>query len=260
MGRAKGFGWLKAMSAPAEAGPGHRLVVCLGASIVHGSVSFNFVDLLRERLGPKGFRFVNAGVNGDLAYNVLQRLEQVIRTQPDFVVVLVGTNDIMSTLSERAESRYMRRKGLPQGPTLDWYRENLEAIVNDLRQRTKARIALSTLPPLGEDLTSRPNQTIARYNDAIRGVAEKYHAVLLPVYESLAEYLRSAHREPGRAVEGSGLMWEAILRHSILRQSFDKISEKNGFLLTIEGIHMNSRGGTMIADQVEAFILSPPPV
>jgi hypothetical protein len=55
-------------------------------------------------------------------------------------------------------------------------------------------------------------------------------------------------------------MWEAILRHSILRQSFDKISEKNGFLLTIEGIHMNSRGGTMIADQVEAFILSPPPV
>ena len=243
-----------------KAEPGNRLVVCLGASIVHGSVSFNFVNLLKEKLGSKGFRFVNAGVNGDLAYNVLQRLDPVIAARPDFVVILVGTNDAMSTTSERAESRYIRRNGLPQRPSLDWYRENLEAIVDNLQQRTGAKIALSSLPVLGEDLTSVPIQLISRYNEAIKGVAEKYHVVFLPVFESQVQYLRSAQHGPGRSFQGFGLLWRSILRHRVLGQSFDKISEKNGFLLTIEGIHMNSRGGTMIADQVKAFLLSPPPV
>jgi len=242
-----------------EAKSGDRLVVCLGASIVYGSDSFNFVDLLKERLAPRGFRFVNAGVNGDLAYSVLQRLDAVTRVQPDFVVILVGTNDVMSTMSERAERRYVRAKGLPQRPTLNWYRENLEAIVSTLQQRTGAKIALSSLPVLGEDLTSEPNRIIGRYNDAIKGVTEKYRVAFLPVYEAQAEYLRSAQRAPGRPFRGFGLMWKAILRHRVLGQSFDKISEKNGFLLTIEGIHMNSKGGTIIADQVEAFLTSSVP-
>jgi predicted amidohydrolase len=30
--------------------------------------------------------------------------------------------------------------------------------------------------------------------------------------------------------------------------------EREGFALTTEGIHMNSRGGTIIADQIESFL------
>jgi hypothetical protein len=153
----------------------------------------------------------------------------------------------------------MRRKGLPQRPTLEWYRENLETMVDNLQKSTSAKIALSSLPVLGEDLASEPNQLVSRYNETIKAVAEKSHVAFLPVYESQVQYLRSTQRLPGRAFQGFGLMWKAILRHRLLGQSFDKISEENGFLLTIEGIHMNSRGGTMIADQVEAFLLSTPP-
>jgi lysophospholipase L1-like esterase len=83
---------------------GSLLVVCVGASIVRGNVSFNFVDLLKGRLEGKGFRFINAGVNGDLAYNVLKRLDSVINLQPDFVTILVGTNDVIATTTRTAES------------------------------------------------------------------------------------------------------------------------------------------------------------
>jgi hypothetical protein len=88
----------------------------------------------------------------------------------------------------------------------------------------------------------------------IKGIADKYHVVYLPVHEAQVSYLQSVQRAPGRAFEGFGLMWKAILRHSLFRQSFDRISEKNGFLLTVECVHMNSRGATMIADQVETFL------
>ena len=66
---------------------------------MRGQVSINFVDMLRDRLNDKGFRFSNAGVNGDLVYNVLTRLDVVIAQQPDFVIILVGSNDVSATLT-----------------------------------------------------------------------------------------------------------------------------------------------------------------
>lgn len=48
------------------------LVVCAGDSITHGHASYPYVDLLRERLGGDGFTFVNAGVNGELSYNLVR--------------------------------------------------------------------------------------------------------------------------------------------------------------------------------------------
>src|SRR4029079_19398693 len=102
---------------------------CLGASIIHGRVSANIVDVLDARLSGDGFQFVNAGLNGDLAYNALSRLPGVIACRPDLVVVLVGTNDILSTLSRRNQAFYRRAKKLPLSPNIAWYRENLQAIV-----------------------------------------------------------------------------------------------------------------------------------
>jgi len=42
----------------------------------------------------------------------------------------------------------------------------------------------------------------------------------------------------------------------LLRQSFDEISRKHHFLLVTDGIHMNSRGATFIADEIESFLHS----
>ena len=151
---------------------------------------------------------------------------------------------------------YKLTKRPPKKPTLEFYRENLEAIVSNLQQRTNAKIALLSLPVLGEDLSSEPNQRVNKYNQVIKEIANKYSVSYLPVNERQVEFLRSAQSKAGRAFKGTGLTFRAVLRHSLLRQSFDEISEKNGLLLTIECIHLNSRSGTMVADQIEAFLQS----
>lgn len=229
-----------------------RLVVCLGDSIVRGDF-FNFVDLLKTRLEPKGFKFVNAGVNGDFAYNVLRRLDSIIDLQPNFVMILVGTNDVIASISKAARSLSKWMKKLPKDPTLEWYRENLEAIVSKLQEKTGARVALLSVPVLGEDLSSEPNLKVIKYNEVIKEIADKYSVNYLTVNEQQVEFLRSAQSKPGRAYS-PWLFVKARLRHFLLRQSYDEISQKNGLLLTIESIHMNSKGGTMIADQIEAFL------
>ena len=55
-----------------------KTVGCVGNSITHGQVSYNYVNILSERLSDNSYQFVNAGINGNLAYNVVKRLGKII--------------------------------------------------------------------------------------------------------------------------------------------------------------------------------------
>jgi lysophospholipase L1-like esterase len=104
-----------------------KVVVCLGASMVHGRVGVNFVDLLSRRLPESESKlvFVNAGVNGDTSYHARRRLDSVIACNPDYVIILVGTNDVICTLNPDSWRMYKGEKRLPVQPTVELYRDNL---------------------------------------------------------------------------------------------------------------------------------------
>ncbi len=231
-------------------------VVCLGDSIVRGQVSYNFVKLLDQRMTKSGFQFINAGIVGDQAYNVLMRLDSVIAYHPDFVIILVGTNDVTATLSPTLAriSRMTRR--FPQPPSPKFYQDNILRIVRRLKEQTSAKIALISLPVLGEDLESISNQRVREYNALLKEIACREKVSYLPVYERQEEYLRKAQQGSGRPYEGGMLSMKALIRHFLLRQSFDEISMNNHFLLMTDGIHMNSRGATFITDEIKSFLES----
>jgi lysophospholipase L1-like esterase len=234
-----------------------RIVVCLGASMVRGQVSCNFVRLLDQRMAENGFKFINAGVAGDQAYNVLVRLDSVVAYRPDFIIILVGTNDVTATLSPALGriSRLTRR--FPQPASAEFYQSNMLQIVKTLKERTTARIALVSLPVLGEDLESIPSQRIREYNALLREIANEEQVGYLPVSELQEEYLRKVQRRSGRPYESGGMLSiKALARHYLLRQSFDEISRKHHFLLLTDGIHMNCRGATFIVEEVESFLLA----
>ncbi|TET67208.1 MAG: hypothetical protein E3J40_03635 [Dehalococcoidia bacterium] len=234
-----------------------HIVVCLGASMVRGQVSYNFVNLLDQRMAEDGFQFINAGVAGDHAYNVLMRLDSVIDYQPDFVIILVGTNDVTATLGSTLAriSRLTRR--FPQPPSAEFYKYNMLRIINTLKERTSAKIALVSLPVLGEDLESMPNHLIRDYNAMLKDIADEEQVSYLAVYELQEEYLGKVQQGSGRPYESGGMLSiKALARHYLLRQSFDEISRKHHFVLLTDGIHMNSRGATFIADEIEAFLRS----
>jgi lysophospholipase L1-like esterase len=237
--------------------PGKKVVACLGASITQGQLSFSWVNLLAERVATWGVQVVNAGVNGDLAYNARQRLPEVIACQPDAVVVLVGTNDILAATSPEAEARYRKEKQLPAKPTREWYREHLEGIVTELRGRTQARVALCSLPMLGEKLDSPVNQQVRAYNDVIRQVARDNALMYLPIYEDLTRYLQQERGANGREFQlSTGLVFKAAAQHHLLRKDWDRVAEANGFFLCTDGIHLDRRAGERVADLVQAFLLA----
>jgi lysophospholipase L1-like esterase len=235
--------------------PSKTTVVVLGASMIHGRVSTNVIDLLAERLGPS-FQLVNAGVNGDLAYNARQRLPDVLACAPDVVVVLVGSNDVMASLNPENEARYRRMKRLPERPTLAWYREQVRAIVTTLKAGG-ADVALCSLPPLGEDLRSEVNEKVAAYGAAVAEIARDEAVTYLPVREDFEAVLRAERPEGGRAFDGGAmmLMLKAMGERYLLGKSFDAIGAQNGFLLLTDAVHLRPRGAELVANRMQEFIV-----
>ena len=205
------------------------------------------MDLLAERLWPQGYGFVNAGVNGNLAWNVLQRLDEVIACDPDVVTLLVGSNDVLATLSPAHEARYRRYQRLPQRPTLEWYRENIDRILDRLRTETHARVVVLELPLLGEDLDSEPNHRVARYNAALRERCERRGVPCLPLHRRLADLLPAEHRAPPGA-GATGPMAAAAARRLLLRQDWNTVSAKHGLLLLTDHVHLNATAAAVVAD------------
>ena len=235
-----------------------KTVVCLGDSLTCGLISANFVELLARQFAAShggDFRFVNAGVNGDLAYNVLQRLDEVVSMQPDFVLLMIGTNDILSTL--RLSNLWISRisKRLPHSPTLAWYRSNLEAIVQRLKVETHAHIALASPPILGECLDSYPNRQLRVYNAEIQRIAGGDGLAYLPVFEHIAAYLESNCLHAGKTHRSRLFMTtELTLRHIFFKESYSSISQRKGFTIMTDGVHLNEKGAALVANVYASYL------
>ncbi len=234
-----------------------RTIVCLGDSLTRGLVSASFVDQLAQRMADKGFEFVNSGVNGDLAYNVMRRLEDVIALQPDGVILMIGTNDILSTL-RRSNALISRvTKWLPEDPSLEWYQENILEIVRRLKGETGAKIALASPPIVGEHLNTRSNQCAKPYVAFLQETAASQGLAYLPVYERMAKYLRSTGQHEGTSHHSRVFMTARLtIRHIFFKESYVSISRRNGFILLTDGVHLNEQGASLVADVMEEYLSS----
>lgn len=233
-------------------------VVCIGDSLTHGRTSSDYVALLQKRFQPKGYRLVNAGSNGDLAYHILQRLDAVIACRPSWITLMVGTNDVYAALSTANAHEAMAQMGLPERPTRETFRRHLTDICLHLRNATTAPLALLSLPPLGEDPAHPAFELTAAYSRTIQAVAHETGNTYLPIHERMCAYLDRqggpARRSFGEYRDGMGLAVKA--RRFLLRQSFDSISRRNGFALLTDFFHLNDAGAAIVADAVAEFLIS----
>jgi lysophospholipase L1-like esterase len=230
-------------------------ILFLGGSITQGRISSSFVEMLKKRLGTKRFAYINQGVAGYESYNVWFKLDKALKTRPDFVILLVGTNDVMSSLDPGLGKLSRKLKKIPHEPTLFHYSENMTWIIRRLKEETLANIAAVSLPVLGENLDSIENKTIAEYNNAMKKITETEKVTYITVHEKQVDFLLSKAGRSGKdCVNSTKMAFRSLLQHYLLFRSLDTISAKNGFILLTDGIHMNSTGAKFIADEIEDFI------
>ena len=160
-------------------------------------MSADYVAMLAARM--PGWDFVNAGANAELAYNLAGRLGDIVALRPEAVTILIGTNDVNATFGFQAALGYMAAKRLPERPSPYFFRENLVGIVRTLKRETEARVALFSIPPIGEEPGHYAYLRTEDYSLIIRGVAEEEGVEYLPLRERICAYLESLPREASAA-------------------------------------------------------------
>ena len=251
----------RASNSRTEYGQPIETVACLGSSTTASKGTYEWIGELQKRPQNLRFRFVNFGVGGDLSVNTVRRLEHVVRLQPDRVIVLIGTNDILATVFPNFRRVLRVWKGLSDEPSPARFHENLALIADTLQHETAARVALSSLAPVGEDprssdpVQSRLNDLFATYNGVIRDVSSGKAAHYIPFYESFVDHLESSETaKPFNEFSFLAFYRDYVFREIILRRSFDEISELNGWQYHIDGVHLNTAGGNILTDVVQQFL------
>ncbi|MHA2069512.1 MAG: SGNH/GDSL hydrolase family protein [Candidatus Thorarchaeota archaeon] len=232
-----------------------QVVVLAGDSVTHGQVGENYVRELSQRLDNDAYDIVNAGINSHLAWNLLQRIEEIIDCEPDYVTIMIGTNDANAATSKKEAESYIKRMNLPQMPDQNWYRQSLIEIVNNLQQRTSAKIALISIPTLGEDQDHFAYGLSTEYAKISEDVATSTGVDYIPLHEKMSEMLEETPGCPAYPIEKARVgMITACFKRYILRKDWDSIGESSGFQLHIDYLHLNNRGAALVSDLVEQFV------
>jgi lysophospholipase L1-like esterase len=240
------------------------VVACLGASSTAAKGPYDWIHDLEQRPGNSSLRFYRFAAGGDLAYNGLQRLPKVIACHPDLVIVLLGGNDVMASMPKKSLYYGLMlklSKHLPRKPSPEWFYENMQAIVTQLKTDTSVHIALCSMPTWGEDLgSSEPfqaelNRRFADYNKILKDIASTEAVSYIPFYERMAELILAS---PGRAFSAFKILpfYRDMFRQYVLHKSNDEIGELNGWRFHRDGIHLNSVSGKLLADLVQEFVSS----
>jgi lysophospholipase L1-like esterase len=235
------------------------VVACLGASATEATGSYDWIRDLAQRPSLASVRFYRFAEGGDLAYNGLGRLPDIINCHPDDVIILLGENDVLALISKKVAQFDRLTKHLPSQPSPEWYRENMQAIVRRLKSGTSARIALSSLIPIGEDpgstnsFQAEANRRIEEYSAILKDIAREEAVSYLPLYERMHDLILAS---PGRAFTSFDFLpfYRDVFRQFVLHKSHDEIGQLGGWRFHRDGIHLNSRSGKLLADLVHEFL------
>jgi len=234
-----------------------KIVACFGDSLTKGNFSYNWVKLLSEDYEDQGLTFLNFGENGELAYNLLQRIGEVLVVKPDIVIVLVGSNDAMGSLDDKSRGFYTKQQKLPKVPSLNFYAEYLFSLAGQLKDKTDAKIVFVTLPPLGEVFNDKANRVVGMHNDEIRQVCESFDFDLLDLNKALVDYwIKNQDSSPYPFSNDRALVVKAAAKKYMFFRSWNQVSKGHEMILSHDGVHLNETSGGILASLVKNYLNS----
>jgi len=235
----------------------HQKLVLIGDSITHGHVSADYAQMLRERLTrvhvSPSIDVINAGINSELAYNALQRVDKVIQCDPDVVTILIGTNDANGALTPKRQVEHQKKMKLPELPTAERFRAYLTELITRLTNETRAKVAILSLPTMNEDPSAPEFVQTLHYSAYIQEVASETGITYLPLNEAMVADLKANPSHPKYSFKHELLiMLKSIFAHGF-GKSWANVARGNGFRLHTDFLHLSPTGARMVAEFIENF-------
>lgn len=221
-------------------------IAFLGDSITEGIPGASYVEGIRKNKAD--FELVNFGKGGDTAGSLLKRIKKINDLDSfDVFVLFIGINDIYGKLTfqykilkllmgQKAASNYLV------------FKEKYKKLLDYVKEYKKKLIVI---PPLllGEDLTTQWNHQVLELVNIIENLVLNDPSVI---------YLNARNRfvDELSTRNASGYLPLSILELNkdikTLKnvKSVDLKSIDRGLLLTLDGVHLNSKGAEIISSMI----------
>jgi len=227
----------------------NKKILFIGDSITEGKIGIGYVDIIQKYL-PE-FICKNYGRGGDTISGVFTRLLKILKTQSekyDIIVIEAGHNDLFLPYVKMKWKFTSIRKVTPLNKIKDLYDNGLKTV----SFHSKAKILITTLSCLGEDLSSPLNQIRGLVNDQIKEVGSKHGAYIADVSSSFDKILRKSISSYNLIDHPLNLVFDYF--RSKRMNWVEKISRKRRLVLTIDGGHLNSKGAIIYAKEISRIL------
>ncbi len=235
-------------------------VLCIGDSFTRGSVGVSYVKAIS--VAHPEWKVENAGVNGEPITSIGKRLLRKLDkgNTYDVIVLQGGPNDIMlPTFARRGfwfneALTHCRRIGRNPLPNATDFGKALREILEATRSRTDAKIIMTTIGCLNENLRGGPNDQRRIYNEVIGRLAREYGCRLADPSGPLDQLLMQ-HQTRDYILKNflNTAFWDEIVCK--VPGGVDWLSRKRGLHVTIDGMHLNRTGADLFRRAVEEQLL-----
>jgi lysophospholipase L1-like esterase len=223
-------------------------IAFIGDSLTAGRPGIPYFEILRQRL--TGHELINLGWGNDSVISLYSRIAALrldaLEARPfDLAFLWVGVNDVVE--NPKWLIRFVNALiGQPRARDLDEFRAYYRRTLDLLCRRARRVIAV---PPVlkGEDLNSPWNQDVKVLANAIKEIATGYEQVdyldLRSIFVQALTDKPASDYVPGHVPQ---LAMDVLFRQR--KSEFDQESAELGLHLTVDGVHLNSAGATLVAE------------
>ncbi len=224
------------------------MILYLGDSLTRGLVGWSYIKFM------PGGAFKNGGLDGDTAHGALRRL-RIYRKMPWYphirtVVVGIGTNDLLQP--------YLMSTGLVWKLVFGWrvpwkkwadepeYERVMRQIIETVLADGKKCVVMGL--PLMQLLNYPEGELMAR-NAILEKLAAGYGLPFADVLSAELGAEPDARRDYDWGKLGLQRVVDIIVM-GLFPRTKDRFSARRGLELTVDGVHFNTRSGTIAAEAV----------
>ncbi len=221
-------------------------IAFLGDSITRGIPKVSYFEFIKEEL--HNHQLFNYGKGGDTVTSLLRRVKSIkTLDQFDIFVLFIGVNDVYGkiNLSHKILKRIRRQV----------YTDNLETFRLEYQSLIAFLETFNTdiilVPPLimGEQLDNIWNEELGEFVKIIKDIIKNYNNIhYLPLRDMFLSYLNE--------VEVSNYLPFSIYETGMdaiqlkTNELVDQKSLERGLHLTLDGVHLNSKGAKMVSKEI----------
>lgn len=221
-------------------------IAFLGDSITEGLLGVSFFDMLVSEL--PSHELVNFGKGGDTVLSLHKRIKRLDLSSFDTIVLFIGVNDQFSklTVAYRLLKMMMMQNS---SKNLEQFKQRYIDLLDFLGDKR-----IIVIPPLvlGEDGTNKWNKVLGEYTNIIDELVQvRENVSFINVRKTFLAYLSEKTISDYLPYHIPQLQKDTLLSTS---QEIDEVATKRGLHLTLDGVHINSKGASMIKDAIKSAI------